>query len=153
MENKILLQWRAGGEKKNPNAIVWMAVLFLLTSTTLIYNFILGEWMVGIVFAFLIIVLIWYFFSSSRIVEIALTNQGIQLNNQFYSFENIKGYWFSEKSGTFYLEPKKKSSLIISFPIGNKRIEEIKKNLPEYLIEIKGKGEDIINRISGFLHM
>jgi len=152
-EQKILLQWTAGGEKKDPNAIVWMVVLFVLTSASLVYNFILHEWMIGIVFAFLIVVLVWYFFSSAKTVAIVLTDQGIKLNNQFYNFENIKGYWFSEKSGTFYLEPKKKTSMVISFPIGNKKIEEIKKNLPNYLTEIEGRGEDLLDRIAHLLHM
>jgi len=151
--DKVLLRWKSGGEKKDPNAGIWMAVLFLLTSATLVYNLIHHEWMVGIVFGFLIIVLIWYFFSSSKTVDITMANNGIQINNLFYDFENIKGYWHSDRTGTFYLEPKKRTGLVISFPMGNKSIEEIKKNLPDYLTEIEDRGEDIIDRISGFLHM
>ncbi|MDD5731323.1 MAG: hypothetical protein PHU42_00270 [Patescibacteria group bacterium] len=152
-ENRILLQWRAGDEKKDPNTIVWMVILFALTSASLVYNFVLHEWMVGIVFAFMIVILIWYFFGSAKSVDIALTTNGIQLNKQFYDFENIKGYWFSERSGTFYIEPKKRSGMVISFPIGNKKIEEIQKNLPDYLTEIEGRGEDILDRITHLLHM
>lgn len=150
---KILLQWTAGGEKRDPNATIWMVVLFLLTISTLIYNLILGKWMVGGVFALLIVVLIWYFFSSSKTVNIVLTDQGVQLNNQFYNFENIKGYWYSEKNKTLYIEPKKRTGMVVSFPIGNKSIEEIKRNLPDYLAEIEGRGEDLIDRISGLFHM
>jgi len=150
---KILLQWSSGGEKKDPNATIWMVVLFLFTGATLIYNLIRQDWMVAVVFVFLIIILIWYFFSSSKTVDIIIADNGIQINNTFYDFENIKGYWHSDRNGIFYLEPKKKTGFIISFPMGGKTIEEIKKNLPDYLTEIEGRGGDLIDRISGVLHM
>jgi hypothetical protein len=150
---KILLQWSAGGEKKDPNAIIIMVVLFLLMCAALIYNLILKDWMVGAVFTVIIIILIWYFFGSSKAVNIVIGDQGIQLNNTFYNFENIKGYWFSEKSDTFYLEPKKKGNMIISFPLGSKKFEEVKAKLPDYLTEVEGRGEDIMDRITHFLRM
>lgn len=158
MENKntnqkILLQWTAGEEKKDPNAVIWMYVLFLLTGATMIYNLVISKWMVAGIFTLLIVVLIWYFFSSAKTVDIVLTDKGIQLGRQFYSFENIKGYWYSDRNNTFYIDPKKKSGMIISFPIGNKKIEEIKNNLPDYLTEIEGRGEDVIDRISRLFHM
>jgi hypothetical protein len=152
-EQKILLQWTAGGEKKDPNAAIWMYFVFLLTGATLIYNLVMGRWMASAVFALLFVVLIWYFFSSSKTVNIVLSNTGIQLDKQFYDFDNIKGYWYSDRNNTFYIEPKKKSGMIVSFPTGNKKIEDIKKNLPDYLTEIEGRGEDVIDRITRLLHM
>jgi len=152
-DQKVLLQWTAGGDKKDPSANLWMVVLFLLTIGSLIYNLIIGKWLVAGIFVLLIIILIWYFFSSAKTVNIAITDKGIQLNDQLYSFENIKGYWYVEQTNTFYIDPKKKTAFVISFPIGNKRIDEIKKNLPDYLAEIEGRRGDIVDRISNLFHM
>ena len=153
INQKILMAWKSGGENRDPNASIWMVVLFLLTAGSLVYNLVIHQWIVAAVFALMIVVLVWYFFGSSKSVDIAITTLGIQLNKQFYNFENIKGYWFSDKNDTFYLEPKKRTGMTISFPVGNKRIEEIKKNLPDYLTEIEGRGEDIMDRISNLFHM
>lgn len=150
---KVLLRWTAGGENKDPNAPIWMGVLFLLTGGSLIYNIAIGKWMVSAIFVLLIIILIWYFFSSAKTVDIVIGDQGIQLNNQFYSFENIKGYWYIGGTNTLYIAPKKKSGMTISFPIGNKKYEEIKENLPTYLTEIEGRGEDLMDRVSNLFHM
>lgn len=151
--DKILLQWKAGGDKKDANANIWMVVLFLFTGISLIYNIIHQDWMVSAVFAFLIIILVWYFFGSSKMVDILIANNGVKINAVFYDFENIKGYWHSDRTGTFYLAPKKKTGMNISFPMGSKGFDEIKKNIPDYLTEIEGRGEDIVDRISHFFHM
>lgn len=150
---KILLRWNSGGERKDPNATTWMIILFLLTGGSLIYNLINQDWMVAAVFVFLIIVLVWYFFGSSKTVDIVIASNGVKINNLFYEFENIKGYWHSDRNGNFYLEPKKRTGFIISFPMGDKSADEIKRNLPDYLTEIEGRGEDIMDRIAGVLHM
>lgn len=142
------MQWSSGGERKDPNTIAWMVLLFLLTSATLVYNFVLQQWLVGGVFVMLLVVLIWYFVSAGNPVNIVITNLGIQVDKQFYSFENIKGYWHSERTSTFYIEPKKRTGLVASFPMGSKKIEDIKKNLPDYISEIEGRGEDVIDRVS-----
>ena len=150
-KEKVLTQWEVGKKTKDNNAIIFTVVIFLIAIIAAIYYFYQKDYYTGAVFVVLSLVLIWYFFASPKSASVAILEKGVKVNNQFYKFENFKSYWVSDKTGVFYLEPKKRIGSIASFPSGGKSPDEIKKYLPEDLIETEDKGDDFTNKIADLL--
>lgn len=155
MENKnqkTIISWEVGGEKKDSTAIGSIALVSLLSFLASGYNFYKKEFLVALVFLILALVLGWYLFSSSsKKAKVSLTENGFIINNQFYAFANMKGYWFSQSNNTLYLVSKKKLSATTAVPLGNQNAEKIKSYLPDTIVEMPYQGEDLADKMSRLL--
>jgi len=150
-DEKILLSWEVKKEPKDATAKTFIILILVASALAIIYFAYQKDYVSVAAFVVLILVMVWYFFTSPKSISVVLTNNGIKLDNRFYKFEGFKSYWISERSGFFYLEPKGRVGSTISFPQGKKDPEEIKKFLPENLIEVEDKGDDFTNRIADIL--
>lgn len=145
---KVILQWEAGRVKKNKNGIIWVAGSFVVALACIGYFSFTNQWSSAAVFFLLLLTMIWYIFVSAKTVKVAITENGFFLDNVFYSFENIKGYWMVEPIGLFYFATKGRFSSNISFPMGEINSQAIRKLLPGELVEMEGMGEDIQDKIA-----
>ena len=151
--NKILLQWEGGGKNKDPNTLLWTILILAIVAGAMIYYFVMKEWVTSMVFVFMLIVLIWYLAVSPKKVRVAIADKGILLNEQFYDFQGIKGYWFSPKSEIMYLAPQGQFSMVLAVPIEGQNVNRIKSLLPEHVLEVEGRGEDLVDKVSRILHL
>lgn len=145
---KVILQWETGRVRKNKNAIAWIIGFFVVVVAGIGYFGYKDEWSSVAVFFLLLLTAFWYIFVAGKTVKVAITENGFFLDNIFYSFENIKGYWIVEASGLFYFATKGRFTTNISFPMGDIGSEKIIRLLPEELIEIQGMGEDLNDKIA-----
>ena len=149
-KGKKLLSWDTE-EKKETNNILGIVVFFILIIGALVYAFYYKQWSMGAVFAVLIIVFGWYLFGKQKSASISITTKGIIFNEQFYSFEKIKGYWFSEVNKTIYLLPKFRGAPTIALPVAKYQISSITKLFPETIMKLENEGKDVVDRISEFV--
>lgn len=149
MENqKPLLSWQTNTKKKDSNAVLYTVLVVLVAIAAAIYYFFQKEYFTSLVFIFLTLVLGWYSFTPTKPLAIAILKDGFKINNQFYKFDNFKGYWVSQKTGIFYFEPKGRIGSLVSIPIEPTKANEIKRYFPEELIETEDRGDDFSNRIA-----
>jgi len=147
-EEKIILQWESAEDKINERNIPWIIISVLASIAIIIYSISSKEWFMGAVFVVAIFTLTWSIISKPFPIQITITSRGIWLGKTFYDFDKIRGYWFNEKERNFYIEQKGKIGLTLSFPIGTVNPEEIKMVIPDYLIELKEKEENILDRLT-----
>lgn len=147
------MQWEGGGKNKDPNALLWIIFIIAIVVGAMIYYFIIRDWLTSGVFVFMLLVLIWYLAVSPKKVHIAITDKGISTGNQFYEFQNLSGYWFSPRSEVMYFSGKNRVSMILAIPIDNQDVEKIKAVLPENILEIEDRGEDLVDKVVRILHL
>ena len=145
---KTLLEWEALDDRKDPDAWLWLVLAIIASAGAITYSALKKEWLMGAVFVVGVFVVTWNLVSKTKPIKIAVTTKGVWIGSGFYDFEKLKGYYFSTRKKVFFLEPKNRIGVTITFPIGDKEPGEIKNLLPSYLVEIKEKEEDFIDRLS-----
>ena len=152
-QEKIVYQWEVKGEKKDSNTIMGLIVIAIFTILAIGYNIYIREWFAVVAFALVLAILIWYIIAQKKDMRVALTENKVNINDQSYDLEKFKAYSISAKNQTIYLIQKKKTTTIVSIPLGSAKLETIKSALSGKLIETEKEIDSIADRITRTLHL
>jgi hypothetical protein len=108
-----------------------------------------GNWILIPVIIMLVVVLFQYSKRKPNVRNYSLSENGIKIDNKVYLFKQLKSFWFIESSEETSLnfQPLKRLSLIITIPLADVKIDDLRLILGQYLPEEK-REEDLIDRVS-----
>jgi len=151
-KEKTLLSWEGAESQKDSYAQLWIVLSFIACGVIIAYSVYRKEWLMGSAFVIAVLAILWTILSKTQPLKVMITTNGIWIGKTFYDFEKIRGYWFSRRKNLVFLEQKSKVGLTAYFPLGSLDFEKIKNSLPEYLVEMKDREEDWVDRLSKKLH-
>lgn len=148
-----LLSWHAPEFVYHPKSLLWHILVGSFILLLIAISIITGQLLASIVFIISGILIFMYAEVKPKIIEIALTNMGIKVGNNFYPFNKIKSFWLVYESPvkTLNLETTRRFSPIITLQLEDTDPFLVRNILREHILEEHERSEDLFDKISRFL--
>ncbi|MEA3273441.1 MAG: hypothetical protein U9Q72_02515 [Patescibacteria group bacterium] len=146
---EIVYSWKAREYEQYTRTKKWYLIGGILMGAVIIGAFWTGNWMMGITFILVVIVGGLYLKKEPRMIEFKIMKKGIEADQVFYSFNNLKSFWiFYGLPQDSYVSIARKKTYFpyLQLPIGDADPVEIRKELLKLLPEKEHK-EEITNAI------
>lgn len=154
-DKDILLDWRAPEFEVYEKGFWWYLIAAALDISIIAYALITNNPIMAITFILAGIVGYIYLEKDPRIVQFAITPDGIIAGNEIYSFENMHSFWiFYDPPHTKVLSLHTKASMFpfVHIPIDDQNPVLIHEILSEYITEVKQE-HSLTDTISRILHI
>ncbi len=141
------ISWEAPEFLASQKDTQWFILIGVIMGLLIIYFLIIRQWIAAATFAVMTIAIFRFAKTQPRVVQCKISSQGIALGEKMISFNDLVSFAIIETNSTLHLEPKKKTKLILDYPIPFEIKEEIRSILKNHLSEVP-KSEHLADKIS-----
>jgi len=151
----VVYSWKAKEYEQYVRTKKWYLIGGALMGAIILGAFWTGNWMMGVTFILVVIVGSIYVKKEPRMIEFKIMKSGIEADQTFYGFDNLKSFWiFYGLPQDSYVSIARKKTYFpyLQLPIGNSDPVEIKKELLKFIPEKEHKEEttNVIGRLIKF---
>ncbi|KKT34207.1 MAG: hypothetical protein UW19_C0001G0102 [Candidatus Moranbacteria bacterium GW2011_GWF2_44_10] len=154
-EDEPVFSWQAPEYEHAEKHPHWYWVMGIVLLAIIVYALITNSILMAI--TFILIGMLGYIYAERkpRIIQMKINPDGIQVDNYFYDYDNIRSFWIfyevEEEIRILSLHSKKTFLPYIHIPVGNANPIKIREALLQYLPEIKQElsALDRLERIIG----
>ncbi|MBI5415004.1 hypothetical protein HZA38_05855 [Candidatus Peregrinibacteria bacterium] len=145
-----ILKWHVPEYEYRDKGPIWKFLAILLVIGLIIYGIISDSYPFSVVVALFAGV---YFLTHKKpkVIEICVTDMGIQVDHRFYEFSNIRNFWILFKPGeveTLNLHLAKNVVKEVSILLGEQDPAELREVLSRFVSELAGKDESAVDWIT-----
>jgi hypothetical protein len=92
---------------------------------------------------------------APRQVRYALLPTGIRIGQQIYPYDTLKSFWVVDgvERQTIVVTSKRRLGWMLTLPMDNADIEQVRQILAGYLAEEEGRDEDVVDKFSRWLKL
>jgi len=139
--DSILISWQAPEFIRHEKSRSWFIVLGILSALLIIVTYLMKNYL----FILIIVLAAFLIFVQAkkypRKIKFEITNDGITIDQEKYSFSDFKSFWIFEEEEPqmqfLSLLTKKLTQPHLTIPLGDKKPEEIKTVLLKFIPEKK----------------
>jgi len=144
------ITWEAPEFTASQKDTRWFILMGIIMVLLIIYFLIIRQWIAVATFAVMTIAIFRFAKTEPRIIQCGTSPEGITFGEKFIPFADISAFAIIEETDTLHLESKKKTRLILDYPIPFEMKEEIRSALKICLPEVT-KTEHLADKISRWL--
>lgn len=136
----VLFHWQAPEFEVYEKDRRWISYIALVLTAIIAYAVYTDSPIMAITFVLIGVVSYIYMHKEPRVLDFALTSEGIVAGREIYKFENVKSFWiFYEPDGTKVISLHTKSFLppYVHIPIHEENPVELREIIMRYVPEIK----------------
>lgn len=151
MEHNPLLTWRARTRPKHERSALWYIVAGSFAGSLLLYGILAQSW--GLVVLVLMSSAVYYTFAlraEPTVKTISITEEGIQLDFEFFPWHTLVGFWFQKYPDytQLHIEHEEAWRYDLIIQTGPVSVANIRQTLSKHLPEHKDRMERVLDKIS-----
>jgi hypothetical protein len=138
--SSVLIQWQAPEFNYSPKSGFWYFWLFFATALLLGFAFYAKNYSFGLIILLSFILIFVWSRKTPRIVDFAVTKQGIMISGKLHHFGELESFWiFYEPPEIKEVSVKSKKKILhyLKMPLEGENPARIRKTLIEYLPEVE----------------
>lgn len=149
MIGQPLFSWQAPEFIHYEKSVLWYLTVIIIALLVIIASIYFKQWILILVIVMFAIVLIQYARRKPKVKDYSIYDNAVKAAGKIYPFKQLKSFWFIESKDELSLnfEPLKKLSPVITMPLSDIKISDLKSILTKYLPEQK-RTEGLIDRTS-----
>jgi len=150
---EALFTWQAPEYTHYEKGVLWYLAVVICGLLLAGVAFYFHQWLLIAVIVMFVIVFIQYGRRQPQTRNYSILENGIKIDDKFYTFKEFRSFWFIEspEETTLNFQPTKRFALIISLPLSPEiKAEELREVLIKYLPE-KRVEEGFIDQLGRWL--
>lgn len=146
-----LLTWRARTRPNHDRGLGWIIGMLGLAAFMLVYSIRTEAWtLTGLIF---LCAIVYYLFGLKKediLKEISIWDEGVQLDNEFFAWPTLTGFWFEKYPDCtqLHIEHRETWRYVLTIQTGPVSTANIRKLLSQHIPEQTDRTERLLDKLS-----